>query len=325
MIDPIHHAGLKRLADHGVEVCHASARDMDTVALEIVNADAVITRGSGLSKQAVTAARRLKVIGSHGVGVDAVDVAAASERRIPVINTPLANYQSVAEHVVMLAFAVARQVIAANQAARAGDTTFKFSGKFHELCGKTLGIIGMGRIGNRVAEICIAALGMRVIFYSPTADAAAFARRGMTKLEKLHDLLALADIISINVPLTAATRGMIGRNEFAHMKQDAIFINTSRGDVVVEAELIKSLRDGRLSGAGLDVMSRQSTSGAEAVGQSELARLPNVVMTPHIAASTEECLERTAMQTVEQVLDVLAGRRPQHLVNPQIWDERQGR
>ena len=325
VINPIHQAGLKYLADNGVDVHHASASDMDTVTREIVIADAVITRGSGLSRQAVMAAPRLQVIGSHGVGVDAVDVAATSELRIPVTNTPLANYQSVAEHVVMLAFAVARRLIAADQAARTGNSAFKFSGRCHELYGKTIGIVGMGRIGSRVAEICIAALGMQVIFYSPSADAAAFARRGMIKLDRLHDLLARADIISINVPLTAETRGMIGHNEFAQMKQDAILINTSRGDVVVEAELIKSLRDGRLQGAGLDVMSRQSASGAEAMGQSELGDLQNVVMTPHTAASTEEGLERTAIQTVAQVIDVLTGRQPQHLVNPQIWAERRGR
>jgi len=322
IINPIHQCGVTFLTENHVEVRYASAPDMETVAREIEKVDAVVTRGAGLSKQAIAAAPRLRVIGSHGVGVDAVDVKAATQYRIPVVNTPLANYQSVAEHTVTLMLAVARRLIEADHAARSGDTGFKASADIRELYGKTIGIIGMGRVGARVAEMCKTAFGMHVVFYSPSANPTPFARQGMEKLQKLEDLFLRADVISIHVPLTAATRDLIGFAQFAQMRKGAMLINTSRGDVVDEAALIEALRAGRIFGAGLDVVSRQNASGKEGVGQSELNSLRNVVMTPHIAASTHECLERTAMQTVTQVLDVLAGRRAQHLVNAEIWDER---
>jgi D-3-phosphoglycerate dehydrogenase len=290
---------------------------MATVTAEISGAEAAITRNAGLDKAAMAAAPALRVLGNHGIGVDPVDVAYASEIGLPIVFTPYANVQSVAEHAVSLMLAVAKDIVRNDRAVRGGDIAYRYRGHFGELSGKTLGIVGFGRIGRRTAAIARAAFDMPVLVYSPSADPGMLADLGMQKAASLEALFASADVISLHVPLRAETRGLIGAEILHHARKGAILINTARGGLIDEPALIDALLAGRLAGAGLDVFASDAMAPDH-----PLLKCDNVILTPHTAGSTEECLKRTALQVVEQVLDVLEGRRPAHLVNPDIWARR---
>jgi D-3-phosphoglycerate dehydrogenase len=213
--------------------------------------------------------------------------------------------------------AVAKRIPDADRAVRAGNFEFKYAAPLTELYGKTLGIVGWGRIGRRTAELARAAFDLKVEVYSPSADPDDLAARGMRTCDSLAELLRRADIVSLHVPLNDRTRGMIGAAELSRMKPSAILINTGRGAVIDEDALIRLLRERRFAGAGLDVFRSEKMAA-----DYELLRLDNVVLSPHIAGSTAEGLERTAVAVVELVLDVLRGHRPAHLVNPAVWDRR---
>lgn len=317
IVQPIHALGCELLRRAGIEPRPASAPDMATVAREIAGACAVVTRNAGLDRAAMDAAPRLAVIGVHGIGVDPVDVGHAEALGIPIVFTPDANIQSVAEHAVVLMLAVARRIPAADRATRAGDFAFKYEAPLVELHGKTLGIVGWGRTGRRTAELAQAAFGMRVIVCSPSASAEAMRAQGVAKCETLGELMRRADIVSLHLPLNPSTRRLIGEAELRQMKPSAILVNTGRGGVIDEGALVRVLREGRIAGAGLDVYESETMPA-----DYELLRLDNVVLTPHIAGSTAECLERTARAVVEQILEVLQGRRPPHLLKPESWNRR---
>jgi D-3-phosphoglycerate dehydrogenase len=317
IIQPIHTAGITLLKDANVLPRLASANDMQTVANEIGGVDAVITRSAGLDKHAMQQAANLRVIGSHGVGVNAIDLDYASELGIPVVNTPHANVTSVAEMTVSLMLAVMKQLTRAEQATRRGDFEFKYTSNIRELTAKTVGIIGFGNIGQQVADILRQAFQMSVLVYSPSASAADLAQRGVSKVTSLQTLLATADVVSLHVPLTEQTYHLIGRTELACMKQHAVLINTSRGDVVDEHALVDALQAGTLAGAGLDVYHSENMPVDH-----PLLHVDNVVLTPHIAGSSQEALERTALTMCQQVIDVLAHKLPAHLVNSDVWARR---
>jgi D-3-phosphoglycerate dehydrogenase len=317
IIQPIHGSGLERLRDARIEVRSASAPDMVTVAREIVGATAAITRNAGLDRSAIAAARDLLVLGVHGIGTDPVDIGYADEIGLPVVFTPYANVQAVAEHTIALMLAVMKRIPAADRATRAGKFDFKYNAGTRELCGKTLGIVGYGRIGRRVAATAQAAFELKVLAYSPSADPDRLTAEGIRKCDTLAELLAVADVISLHVPLRDATRQLIDADALAQMKPDTILINTGRGAVVDETALIAALETGRLAGAGLDVFESEAMAA-----DYPLLRLNNVVLSPHLAGSAEECLARTAIEVAEQIIDVLRGRRPANLVNPEVWERR---
>lgn len=313
IIQPIHPAGHRVLEDAGIRPVIASASDPATVLQEVVSASAVITRELGFSAEAIERAPRLRVIGLHGVGTEPVAVDAATRRGIAVINAPRSNIRSVAEHAIGLAFALAKSMFAADHAVRTGDLTFKYTGRMREIEGRTFGVVGFGSIGRETAALA-QALGMRVVGFSRSQSPAEFAERGVAALPTLADLLAVSDFVSLHLRLAPSTRNVIGAAELALMKRDAFLINTSRGALVDEAALVTALRERWIAGAGLDVFASEPLDPA-----SPLAALDNVILSPHVAASTEEALERTAILTASQIVDVLEGRRPPHLVNPEVW------
>ena len=252
----------------------------------------------------------------HGIGVDPVAVSAATEAGICVVNTPTANVQSVAEHAIALVFTLAKQITMADRAARRGDFGFKYQADLIELSGLKLGLLGFGHIGQATARLG-RALGMSVVAYSPSRSDEAFEQLKVQRATNLEAVLTEADILSIHLPLNPSTRGLIGAREIDLMKRDAILINTSRGAIIDERALIDALQRRSIKGAGLDVFT------SEGMGQDyELLHLDNVVLTPHIAGSTEACLARTAREVADQVVCVLEGRRPQHLINPDVWIRR---
>jgi D-3-phosphoglycerate dehydrogenase len=319
VVEPIHPAGIAMLDAAGVRVRALPLAERPRVAEEIASVEAVITRSSGLSAAEIEAGERLLVIGNHGVGTNRIDVAAASRLGVAVVNTPGANAQSVAELTLALALAVAWKIPGADRAARDADRSFKFQSRFDELSGRTLGIVGFGDIGRRVAGLFRGAFGMPVLVWSPSVPASAIAAAGCEAAVSLNDLLSRVGIVSVHTGWSAEKAGMIGAARLARMKPGAILLVTSRGGIVDEAALAEALRSGHLGGAGLDVLAEEPLAKDH-----PLRGVENLVLTPHIGGSSQEGLQRTAIALVRGVLDVLAGERPEHLVDPAMWARRRG-
>ncbi|MBW1963182.1 MAG: hydroxyacid dehydrogenase [Deltaproteobacteria bacterium] len=317
LIQPIHQKGIQLLMDAGLEVSQASSAAMDVVAKEIVPAVAAITRNAGLNRQAMEAAINLKVLGNHGIGVDPVDVKYATEIGLPIVFTPYGNVQSVAEHTVSQMLAIAKRTREADRAVRKGNYDYRYSGGFRELFEKTLAVIGFGRTGRRTAEIAKAAFSMRVIAYDPYVDKSEINSLGMEKWDSLEQVLAAADVVSLHLQLTRETRNLMNRERIFGMKKGAMLVNTARGALVEAEALIDALKNGHLCGAAMDVFEKEPLSPDH-----PYTEVDNLVLSPHIAGATEESLQRTAIQTATQVIEVLEGKKPMHLVNPEVWDRR---
>ena len=317
IVQPIHPAGVERLRAAGIEARFASAPDMATVAAEIGDAVAVITRDAGLTAAAIAAAPKLAIIANHGIGTNKLDIPAANARAIPIVNTPTANVQSVAEHAIGLILAVARRIVPGDAALRQGDWGFRYTGGMSEIGGKTLGLAGFGAIARATARIAQQGFGMRILVWSPNAPAADIATAGYERVETLGELLAASDVLSLHRPARADTHQMIDAAALAQMKLGAILVNTARGPLIDEDALAAALRDGRIAGAGLDVFDVEPLAK-----DSPLCTLPNIVITPHIAGATEDSMRAMALDCADQIVAVLAGERPPSLVNPEVWDSR---
>lgn len=315
IVQPIDRAGYELLRAHGIAAVDASAAAMEVVAREVEGFDAVITRGAGLNAAAIAAGTQLKVIGVHGSGYDPVDIDAATRRGICVLNTPDANVRAVAEHAFALILAAAKGIRAGDEAVRSGDFTYKFRKPSIDLFGKVLGLVGFGRVAKHVARFA-RSFGMEVVAYSPSQGNEAFAANEVTRMGDLPALFSRADIVSLHLPLSQSTRGIIGADLFRLMKPGSILVNTGRGGTVVERDLIRALRSGKIAMAGLDVYETEDMAKGY-----ELFDLPNVVLTPHSAGSSADALRRTATEVATGVIDVLAGRRPGSPLNPGIWNE----
>ncbi|WGD29834.1 hydroxyacid dehydrogenase [Ancylobacter sp. WKF20] len=313
ILQRIHAAGPDLMAAAGHQVRLATSLERAALVEDVRGVAALITRDAPIDAGLMDAAPGLKVIGVHGVGVDGIDLAAATARGIAVVNTPGANARSVAEHTLALAFHLAKQIGPGDSAARASDGTFKYRTSFMELEGATFGVVGFGAIGRETARLA-RALGMEVVVWTRRADDPAVAEAGFLHVADLGRMLEQADIVSLHLPGGAGTRGLIGRAELARMKPTAFLINTARGAVIDEAALAEALIARRIGGAGLDVFAREPLPPS-----SPLIGLDNVVLTPHVAGSSEAALRRTATALARQVVDVLAGQRPPHLVNPEAW------
>jgi D-3-phosphoglycerate dehydrogenase len=317
LIQPIHPSGIAILEAAGIEVRLASSAAMDVVAQEIALAVAAITRNAGLNRAAMQAAPHLMVLGNHGIGTDPVDLAYASEIGLPVVFTPYANVQSVAELAMAHMLAVARRVREADRAVREARFDYRYSRDFHEIGGKTLLVVGFGRIGRRTAEIARSAFGMRVLVHSPRVGEAAIRAAGFEPAGDLDAALGEADYVSLHQVLTEKTRGLFDRGRLARMKPGAVLVNTARGALVDAAALVEAVSGGHLRGAAMDVFDKEPLPAGHPFTTTE-----GILLSPHIGGATEEALERTAVETARQVVDVLQGRRPEHLVNPDVWERR---
>ncbi|HEY8449260.1 MAG TPA: phosphoglycerate dehydrogenase [Bacillota bacterium] len=279
------------------------------------DADALITRSNtNVTRELLAAAPRLRVVGRAGVGIDNIDLEAATERGIVVINVAGGNSVAVAEHVFGLLLGLCRHILAADRSVREGRwERSRFVGD--ELRGKTIGIVGLGRVGGEVA-VRASAFGMRVIAYDPYIPLSRFQSLGAERIGTLEDLLAAADIVTLHTPLTDETRGMIDREALRRMKRGAYLINAARGSIVDEAALVEALESGHLAGAAIDVFAQ------EPPGDHPFYRLPNVVLTPHLGGSTREALDYNTRTIAEQVAQALRGQPVRGAVNlPQISDE----
>jgi D-3-phosphoglycerate dehydrogenase / 2-oxoglutarate reductase len=255
-----------------------------------------IRSATKVTEKLIAAATRLKVIGRAGIGVDNVDIPAASRKGIIVMNTPFGNSITTAEHAVAMIFAVARQIPEANASTHAGKwEKNRFMGV--EITGKTLGVIGCGNIGSVVAMRAIG-LKMHVIAFDPFLSPERAEELGVEKVE-LEELFQRADFITLHTPLTDKTRGIINATAIAKMKDGVRIINCARGGLIAEADLVEALKSGKVAGAGIDVFE------SEPATENPLFDLPNVVCTPHLGASTMEAQENVALQIAEQMADYL--------------------
>jgi D-3-phosphoglycerate dehydrogenase len=284
------------------EVRDVTRLDAETVREEARGCGAILTRGRGqIPARVMEEQPALRCVARCGAGVDNIDVAAATRLGLPVVNAPDAGTQSVAEHALMLALAVLRQVARWDALVKAGQWSAREGWQGIELAGKTLGIVGAGRIGLRTAALG-GAMGMRVLTWNRTPRETGFERRS------LDELLAEADVVSLHVALTPETRHLIDAEALARMKPTAILVNTARGALIDEDALVAALSAGRLRGAGLDVLTREPPPP-----EHPLLALDSVVITPHVAGLTDVAYRRMCVETVTQVLRILAGERPDPL------------
>ncbi|ATE58289.1 hydroxyacid dehydrogenase [Actinosynnema pretiosum] len=256
---------------------------------------AILLRTDRVDGAMMRRAPGLRIVARHGVGVDTVDVETARELGIVVTTTPGANAQSVAEHAVALLLAVRRGIGVAVR----GDGDVRSAIRGRELSGATLGLVGFGRIARRVAAICAGGFGMRVLAHDPVLGEREVRVAGAEPVG-LDELLSLSDNVSLHVPLTPGTRGLIGLARLRSMPEGAVVVNTARGGVLDEEALLVALREGHLAGAGLDV-----TAVEPLPADHPLRAEPNVVITPHVGAQTAEAMRRVALEAAERVVEHL--------------------
>ena len=280
----------------------------------LYEADAVIVRLFQITDIDIKRATRLRIVAKHGVGTDNIDCLAATKRRIPVAFTPNAATDPVAEHAIALMLALARNICPAHAAVINGEFSARKQLQGVELNGKVLSIIGLGRIGTRVGEIAVKGLRMTVRAYDPFRKEPLQSDFPVT-LDSFESVLRSADFLSLHLPSASATKHMINARTLALMKPSSRIINTSRGAVVDELALAEALVAGRIAGAALDVFEEEPISPNH-----PLCRTPNTVLTPHISSSTQESLDRMSLEAAQAVLDVLDGRAPMHLANPEVLE-----
>jgi D-3-phosphoglycerate dehydrogenase / 2-oxoglutarate reductase len=299
------------IAEAGIELLR-SKFDVDVEAIGDLAAmiggyDAIVIRSATkLTADLIARADRLKVIGRAGVGVDNVDVEAATRRGIVVANAPESTVISAAEHTIGLLVALARNIPQAHAALKEGRWERSSYGGV-ELAGKTLGVLGFGRIGQQVASRAVG-LGMRVVAFDPFVAADRYRELGADRVETPDELYAEADFVTLHLPLSDETRGSVGAEAFAAMRDGVRVINAARGELVDEAALVDAVKSGKVAGAALDVFSSEPYSGP-------LLDLPQVVVTPHLAASTEEAQDRAGLIVAEQVAAALEGKLVPNAVN----------
>jgi len=313
IVQAIHERGVQKFDDR-FEVRVASDPSAATVIKEIRGVAGVIVRMAPFTREIIEAADALKVIGRHGVGVDTIDLQAATEKGIVVVNTPNANATSVAEHTVTAIGALAKRVVVYDRAIREGRWELRNSYGAVDLDGKTLGLVGIGRIGSMVARRAAAAYNMKVIAFDPYVKPEAARELGLTLCARMDDVFSQADVISLHTPLTPETRGFVNAAKLRLMKPTAFLLNFSRGEVVDETALCEALKTGVIAGAAIDVYDPEPP-----LKDNPLFALENILLSPHSAALTQECVIRMATGAAEGVVDVLSGRRPQFVVNPEVF------
>lgn len=313
---PIHPAGMRVFADHGVQARVASDISEATLRREVPDVEGILVRTAELPASVIEAGARLKVIARHGVGYDNIDLAAATRKGVVVAITPRANALSVAEHVLALMFALAKRIVEYDPATRANRWEVRNSYAAVDLAGKTLGILGMGRIGSLVCRKAKYGLDMEVLAYDPLIPAPTMEQAGARVVSSVREVLASADVVTVHVPSTPQTQGLIGEPELKLMKSTAFLINTARGPLVDEAALVAALREKRIAGAGLDVFDPEPPAA-----DNPLFGLANVILTPHSAALTAECVMRMATHAAQAIVEVLEGRRPEGVVNPDVYKQ----
>jgi len=309
----LYEAGMQ-LLDGKVTVSITNTGKPSEMLSELVDADGLIIRIGSIDRSAMLAAKKLKVIGRPGVGVDDVDVAAATELGIPVVIAPGANTRSVAEHALALIFAAAKDILSSDKQTRSGNFNVRNSYKAFELLGKRLGLVGYGNIGRELAKLC-SAIGMKVVVYDPFVKQETIEQLGYQYENELDELLRNADVISLHVPLTDKTKNLIGEREFGLMQPHTVLVNCARGGVIDEQALSVALKANKIHSAALDVLAVEPVSPED-----PLALLENTIITPHMAGLTKEAAAGVSTMAVEGVLAVLRGEQWPYVANKEVYE-----
>jgi D-3-phosphoglycerate dehydrogenase len=318
VVGKLHETGMNLLKSRaGLEIEQSLAPGESEMRAAAVGADAILIRTTRLSGDAIRGAKSLKVVARHGVGYDNIDLAALSARRIPLALVGNVNAVSVAEHTMFLLLAVMKRGIGYDRATREGRWEVRDSLAAADLAGKTLLIVGLGRIGREVASRA-RAFGMKIAAYDPMLSRPPDGSE-VSLVSDLDSALAEADVVSLHVPLSAETKNLFNRERIARMKWGAALVCTARGGLIDEVALAQALREGRMRGAGLDVFAVEPPAPHH-----PLFGFDNVVVSPHCASLTEECTERMATIAAQNCLDGLDGRLDRSLVvNPEVLGEKQ--
>ncbi|MCI6756538.1 MAG: hydroxyacid dehydrogenase [Lachnospiraceae bacterium] len=306
--EPVDEAGTNLLKAHGFEVVQGTGIEQETVIREAQGCGGILTRNARITADVMDHCPELRVIGVHGVGVDIIDVEAATARKIQVVNAAGSNREAVAEYAMSLILMLAKGSVQYNNELKAGNLEIRKM-KGENVQGKTLGILGMGNIGTQVARIAHGGFGMEVFGYNRHISEPQ--KLGFcTLLPDKEEVIRRADFLSLHLPLTASTRHIIGERELELMKPTAYLVNTGRGEIVDEQALIRALQEKRIRGAGLDVF-----EGGLPKPENPLLHMDNVIVSPHTAAFTVESLRNMARQAAQGIAEVLENRAPSWPVN----------
>jgi D-3-phosphoglycerate dehydrogenase len=322
--ESIHESGLNMLkAQHDVEIVGDTTEEVLKQAIK--DAQALIVRSSTVTSTLISAGSNLRVIGRHGIGVDNIDIPFASKNGVLVVNTPDANTISVAEYTIAAMLYVSKRLYEADRALRGGvfigpgslpGMVTRLGYTAVELHGKEIGLLGFGRIARRVALICHQCFGMQVCSYDEWIPNGEIEKCDVRPCRSLEEVFAGPDFVSIHIPLTPETQGLVGLKQLTLMKPSSVLINTARGGVVVENDLAQVLKVKKIAAAVIDVFECEPPGINDA-----LFKLDNVLVTPHMAAMTDGALRRMSCDVAAGVLSALAGKKPENLVNPEIWVE----
>jgi D-3-phosphoglycerate dehydrogenase / 2-oxoglutarate reductase len=317
-LDP--EAAVLRRAD--AELLVAQTGDEDELLDLVVDADAILTCFAQVTDRVVDAGQGLQVIGRYGIGVDNIDVGQATRRGIPVTNVPAYCIDEVAEHTLAMALGLARNIGTYDRSVRDGDWSLIQGRPLHRVAGQTLGIVGFGKIGQALGRKA-AALGLEVLAHDPLLTDAAIAAAG-AEAGDLPTVVSRADFLSVHVPLSEATRGLIDDRLLRSMKPTAFVINTARGGIIDQDALVAALDNGWIAGAALDVFVPERPAPDH-----PLLTRPNLIVSPHVAFYSEESVHDLEVLAAENVADILTGRRPRWVVNPEVlalprWAHLQG-
>lgn len=314
---PIEDEAVAVLRDAGLELAVAADPKPETVAPLMREARAIVLRtGIKITRELLADADNLLTISRTGAGVDNVDLDAATEKGVLVTSSLGVNTSSVMEHCLSLIMSLFKRLPLMDREVRAGNFGIRYKNLPSDLKDKTLGLVGFGRIGSMLARACHAIFGMQVLAfdqYLPDSAKAEYA--GWVEFVDVDRVAREADVISIHIPLTDETAHMFNADFFGRMKPSAFIINTSRGGVIRERDLIAALKGGVIAGAGLDVFEHEPIEPGN-----ELLTLDNVILTPHTAALTSECVLRMAVSGAERVIEVFDGKIPANIANPKVLE-----
>lgn len=306
--------GVEKLKEYGFELIWPKSNLAEDVKELIGDVDGIIARMTPVKQELIEAAPNLKIIGMHGVGLDGIDVKLAEEKGIAVVHTPEANAISVAENVMAMILNLAKHTIGADYALRV-ENRFQDRDKYlgHDIAGKTLGLVGLGRIGRRLAIMAGCGFDMRVVAYDPyvSAEKMKEVANGVEKMETVDDLLAQADYLSFHTQMTPEMQGFVNYDLLKKMKPSACLINEMRGALVVDEDLKRALEEGVIAGAAVDVFTKEPTPP-----DFPLLKAPNLIATPHTGASTYESMERTILTLAEEFHHFFEGEKVNYLANP---------
>lgn len=300
----ISEAGKQYLRDRGYEIKMGHGLSEDCIIADARGCDAILVRNEPITRRILENIPSVKVLSKHGVGLDKIDLQAAAEQNLWVTNGPMSNAVAVAEHTVMLLLACAKKLVRFDLAIRSGDYNIRNTVKGIDVEGKTIGIIGCGKIGSMVAKKCIFGFGMRAVGYDPFLPSEARIPE-MEYTDRLEEVFRVADFVSLHVPATEQNTGFVNQELLSLMKPTAYLINAARGSIINESDLYEALKSEKIAGAGLDVYAQEPPSP-----ENPLFTLPNITVTPHNASLTYETTDRMGLHAAQGIDEVLSGKAP---------------